>query len=185
MGVPPFIPYSAAAVGGTPYWNSYKSLYRQLLRWGWGVVVFPLSMKGFMTNKLIPIRYKLMWTLEQFKKKVLLVSIVFLITFGFSIVTFVNHDVKQTNFAYSLPYITSFILTCTLIFLIPGTAIRFKMSKPIPGNWPLWKKTIAFFEGPMVIINLLTFSFFPFVEAQTRMLLGKKMKDLYYTPKIR
>ena len=126
-----------------------------------------------------------MWTLEQFKKKVLLVSIVFLITFGFSIVTFVNHDVKQTNFAYSLPYITSFILTCTLIFLIPGTAIRFKMAKPIPGNWPLWKKTIAFFEGPMVIINLLTFSFFPFVEAQTRMLLGKKMKDLYYTPKIR
>ena len=184
-GIPHFIPYSADAVEGTTYWNSYKSLYRQLLRWGWGVVVFPLSMKGFMTNKLIPIRYKLMWTLEQFKKKVLLVSIVFLITFGFSIVTFVNHDVKQTNFAYNLPYITSFILTCTLIFLIPGTAIRFKMSKPIPGNWPLWKKTIAFFEGPMVIINLLTFSFFPFVEAQTRMLLGKKMKDLYYTPKIR
>ena len=39
-------------------------------------------------------------------------------------------------------------------------------------------------EGPLIVINLLTFSFFPFLEAQTRMLLGKKMKDLYFTTKM-
>ena len=185
VGTPHFIPYSADAVEGSSYWNSYRSLYKQLLRWGWGVIVFPLSMKGFMTNKLIPLKYKIMWTLEQFKKKVLLVSIVFLITFGFTILTFVNTDVKQTNFAYSLPFIMSFILTCTLVFLVPGTIVRFKMTTPIPAGWPFWRKVLAFFEGPLIIINLLTFSFFPFIEAQTRMLFGKKMKDLYYTPKVR
>jgi hypothetical protein len=155
------------------------------LRWGWGVIVFPLSMKGFMKHNKVPAKYKFLWTLEQFKKKVLLVSIVFLITFGFSIVTFINTDVKQTNFAYSLPYIMSFILTCTLVFMIPAITIRFRLIKPMPEDWPFWKKVLAFSESPLVIINMLTFSFIPFVEAQTRMLFGKKMKDLYYTPKVR
>ena len=120
-----------------------------------------------------------MWTLEQFKKKVLLVSIVFLITFGFTILTFVNTDVKQTNFAYSLPFIMSFILTCTLVFLVPGTIVRFKMTTPIPAGWPFWRKVLAFFEGPLIIINLLTFSFFPFIEAQTRTTL-RKLDNMKY-----
>ncbi|KKT82967.1 MAG: hypothetical protein UW82_C0051G0011, partial [candidate division WWE3 bacterium GW2011_GWC2_44_9] len=46
------------------------------------------------------------------------------------------------------------------------------------------RKIIFLLEGPLVVINLLTFSFFPFLDAQTRMMFGKKMKDLYFTPKM-
>ena len=55
----------------------------------------------------------------------------------------------------------------------------------MPKDWPVYKKLFAMLEGPLAIINLLTYSFVPFIEAQTRMLLGKKMKDLYHTPKVR
>jgi antibiotic biosynthesis monooxygenase (ABM) superfamily enzyme len=71
-----------------------------------------------------------------------------------------------------------------MIFLIPGFIIRSKIS-PMPKNWSLWKKAIVILEGPLVIVNLLTYSFIPYVDAQTRMMLGKKMKDHYHTPKVR
>ena len=100
-------------------------------------------------------------------------------------VTLVNPLVKQSNFAYSLPKIMSVILDVTLVCLIPATYLRLKVAKPMPSNWPLWKKAVVFMEGPLITINLLTYSFFPWVEAQTRMMLGKKMKDLYHTPKMR
>jgi hypothetical protein len=55
----------------------------------------------------------------------------------------------------------------------------------MPKDWPFWRKMFILLEGPMVVVNLFTYSFVPFVEAQTRMMLGKRMKDLYHTPKVR
>lgn len=184
-GVPHFIPYSADAVEGKNYINSYVSLYKQLLRWGWGAIDFPLSMTEFVKNSKIPLMRKIEWFLKHLEKRVLLINMVFLITFGFNLLTFVNPYVRQTNFAYALPNIMSGILTATLVFLIPGTIIRIKLATPMPRDWPLWKKFMAYMEGPLIILNLLTFSFFPFIEAQTRMLFGRPMKDLYHTPKLR
>lgn len=183
-GVCHYIPYAADAVEGTSYLNSYKSLYKQLLRWGWGVIVFPLSMKGFLKHKKIPVTKKFLWTYTQIKNKTLLVSIVFLITFGFYILTATNKYVKQSNFAYSLPYSISIMLSSILVLIVPITYIKMKIVGPFPKDLPWWRKFMFLLEGPLVVINLLTFSFFPFLEAQTRMMFGKKMKDLYFTPKM-
>lgn len=184
-GVCHYIPYSADAVEGISYTSSHKSLYKQLLRWGWGAVDFPLSMKGFLKNKEIDYVKKINWTLRHFQDRVVLVNIVFLITFGFGIVTLVNPLVKQSSFAYSLPRIMSAILTFTLVCLIPATFYRLKIGAKMPKEWSIFRKMLVYLEGPLIIINLLTFSFLPWIEAQTRMMFGKKLKDLYFTPKIR
>ncbi len=185
-GICHYIPYSADAVEGKNYWDSHRSLYKQLLRWGWGAVDFPISMKGFLKDRgEIDYVKKFHWLLRHIQDRVVLVNIVFLITFGFGIVTLVNPLVKQSSFAYSLPHIMSGILTITLACLLPATYYRIKLNAPVPSNWPLWRKLLVFLEGPLIIINLLTFSFIPWLEAQTRIMFGKKMRDLYYTPKIR
>jgi hypothetical protein len=184
-GVPHFIPYSADAVEGKNFIDSHVALYKQLLRWGWGAIDFPLSVKEFLKNKKIPLWKKIRWMMKHIEHRVILINIVFLITFGFGMVTLVNPYVKQSNFAYSLPDIMSTILTITLVFLIPGTYYRTKLAGSPPKKWPLWKKFIVVLEGPLIILNLLTYSFFPWIEAQTRMMLGRKMKDLYHTPKVR
>lgn len=185
-GVPHFIPYSADAVEGKNFIDSHVRLYRQLLRWGWGAIDFPLSVKEFLKNKRIKGWIKFEWILKHIEKRVILINIVFLITFGFGIVTLVNPLVKQSNFAYSLPDIMSVILTITLVFLIPGTYYRTKLAGKPPKNYSVLKRfAVVFIEGPLIIINLLTFSFFPWIDAQTRLMLGKKMQDLYHTPKVR
>ncbi|MFC1622098.1 hypothetical protein ACFL13_01800 [Patescibacteria group bacterium] len=180
-----YIPYSADAVEGRNYWDSHKSLYKQLLRWGWGVLVVPLSVKGFLKNKKVSVWKKLLWTYNHFKTRVVMINMVFLLTFGFALLTLANPDVKQSSFAYSLPDTMSLVLTVTLIFLAPPFYYRNKLAPPKPKEWPWWKKILVDFEGVLVIVNLLTFSFFPFVDAHTRMMFGKKMKDLYHTPKFR
>lgn len=184
-GVPHYIPYYADAVSGHNFYSACRSLYKQLLRWGWGVIDFPLSVKEFLRNNKIPLYLKVEWMFRHLEKRVLLIDSVFLTTFGFTLLTFFNPSVKQATFAYSLPKITSVIFTVTLIFFIPITIIRFKIVRPMPKEWKFWKRVLAVLEGPMVVINMLSFSFFPQIEAQTRMLLGKKMKDLYHTPKMR
>lgn len=184
-GVAHFIPYSADAVEGKNFIDSHKSLYKQLLRWGWGAVDFPLSIKGFIKNKKIKTSKKITWLIRHLKERVLLVNIVFLITFGFAIVTFVNPYVKQSIFAYSLPKITSLILTLTMTFMIPGIYFRKKFSVPPPEKWSRLRKALTYLEGPLIMINLLTYSFFPWIHAQTMLIFGKRFKDLYHTPKIR
>ena len=184
-GIPYYIPYSADAVEGKDYMDSHRSLYKQLLRWGWGAVDFPLSMKEFLKNKKIDFGIKVKWFLRHIKDRVFLINIVFLITFGFGIVTLVNPLVKQSSFAYSLPDIMSIILTITLIFLIPGGYFRTKFAAPAPKDWPWWRKALLLLEGPLIMFNLLTFSFFPWIHAQTMMVLGKRPRDLYHTPKVR
>lgn len=181
-----YVSYSADAVEGKNYFDSHRSLYKQLLRWGWGAVDFPLSIKGFLTDggEIAAVK-KIHWTLRHIQDRVILINIVFLITFGFGIVTIVNPSVKQSSFAYSLPDIMSTILTLTLVCLLPSTFYRMKISAPFPKSWPIWKKALVLLEGPLIIINLLTFSFIPWIEAQTRMMFGKKMRDLYHTPKVR
>ncbi len=184
-GVGHFIPYSADAVEGKNFRDSHRSLYKQLLRWGWGAVDFPLSVKTFIKDSDIKLSKKFRWVKRHIKERVILTNIVFLITFGFAIVTLVNPYVKQSNFAYSLPKITSFILTITMAFMIPGIYFRKKFSVAPPKEWSRFRRFLTYLEGPLITINLLTYSFFPTLHAQTMLIFGKRFKDLYHTQKIR
>lgn len=180
-----YIPYSADAVSSKNTYSTYKSMYLQLRRWGYGAIAVPVSFTGFLKNKKVHLSKKLLWVYAHLKRKVFMLSIVFLMTFGISLVTLVNQDARQISLIYSLPRIMSVILTFALIFLIPVTLFRNKIASPPPQNWSFLRKASTILEGPMVIVNLFTFSLIPFIDAQTRMVFGKRMKDLYHTPKVR
>lgn len=181
-----YIPYSADAVQAENFWASHKSMYLQLRRWGLGAVSIPISMVEFLRNKSIPRSKKLLWTINHLEKRVVLFTLVFLMTFGVSLLTLVNQDARQISLVYTLPNIMSSILTFTLVFLLPISILRSKVVAPMPKEWGFIRKAIVFVtEGPLVIINLLTFSLIPWIDAYTRMLFGKNVVDFYWTPKIR
>jgi hypothetical protein len=160
-------------------------MYLQLRRWGWGAISVPLSITEFLKNKKIPLGKKLSWTMAHIQRRVVFLTLVFLMTFGISIVTLVNRDAQQISLIYSLPDILSVLLTVALIFLVPISVYRTKIVKPWPKEWSFFRKALTFLEGPLVIINLFTFSLIPWIDAQTRMMLGKKMQNQYHTPKVR
>ncbi len=180
-----YIPYSADAVQSESYWKSHRSMYKQLLRWGWGAIAIPISLKEFMKNREVPVNIKTLWIYRHIRNKIVLITLVFLMTFGIPIITLVNPLVRQTISVYNLPDTISVLQTMALLMLVPLSVFRGRLTRPIPSDWPFWKKFLILLEGPMVVINLLTFSFLPYVEAQTRMMFGRRMKDLYHTPKVR
>ncbi|EFK95404.1 hypothetical protein LDC_2587 [sediment metagenome] len=70
--------------------------------------------------------------------------------------------------------------------LLPVGYVKYKLySHIIRKDWPLWKKAVIFIESPLVMINLLTFSFIPWLIAETQMMFGKLPKVTFYTPKTR
>jgi len=180
-----FIPVSSDAVQGSSWFSSHKSQYKQLVRWGWGVLVFPLAVKGFVRNRRIPIFKRLTQLYYLIETYTLWITIVFLISFGILILYAVNPEAKQNPLAYSIPKVTSTVLTLAILLLIPASVIKDKLSRKKPENWPFWKKLWSYFEGPLVVINLLTYGFIPYIHAETKYMFGGKMKDLYFTPKIR
>ena len=180
-----YIPNSSDAVHADSFIKAHKSLYKQLLRWGWGSVTTPIALEGFSEHKNIPLKIKLSWAYNKIERHLVFRTIVFLITFGFAILTLVNEGVRQTTVAYRLPDVISAILTFGLILLIPTTIIRGKLITPPPKKRGYIRRFFSLLEGPLVIINLLTFSFLPYLEAETRMMLGKGFKVLHFTPKYR
>ena len=181
-----YIPYSADAVQSETFLGSHKSMYLQLRRWGTGAIAIPISMLEFLKNNKIPKSKKIMWTMNHLKRRVVLFTLVFLMTFGVSLLTLVNQNARQISLVYTLPNIMSTILTITLVFLIPVTFLRSKIVKPMPKKWNIFRRLlVTIVDGPLVIINLLTFSLIPWIDAYTRMLFGRKLNDFYYTPKVR
>lgn len=185
-GVPFFIPLRLDAAEGSGYVNSHISLYKQQLRWGWGIITFPMAFLAVPKAKKASIFEKIshMWIkIEHF---VILRVLAFLLTFGFVMLSFVNPVYTQGNYAYTIPGISSVLLTVTLAGLVPVYIVRRNLKKPMPTRWPLYKKVfLTLLEFPILYVNFLTFGFVPWLEAQTKLMLGKKYKSLYYTPKFR
>jgi len=180
-----FMPIYSDAVQGRDSLHSHVSQYKQLLRWGWGVVVFPLAMEGFLKEKSVPWSKKLMGVVYMIEQYTIWRTITFLITFGFGLFTLFNEAARQSALTYTVPDITGWVLTGAVFFLLPITIYREKLIIKKPASWPWWKKLWTYIEGPLVILNLLTYAFIPYLDAQTRFMFGKRMKDLYFTPKIR
>jgi hypothetical protein len=178
-----YVPVYADAVQGKNWIKAHVAQYKQLLRWGWGVIVFPIAMKGFLTAKM-PLRLKLEKLYHMVEQYTIWRTVTFLITFGFLLLVLVNPNIRQTSLGYQLPRITGTILTGAFLFLLPLAILRAKITRPIPSGWPWWKRVWAYLEGPLVIVNLLTYTFFPYLEAETRLMLGKRLK-FWSTPKVR
>lgn len=169
-----YIPISSDAVQGKSFIDAHKSQYRQLLRWGWGVMVFPLAMTGFLTVPGVPLRQKILHLTKMIEQYTIWRTVTFLLTFGFPLLLLFNPTLRTTSLGYNLPRLTGNILTFALVFLVPATFIREKIVKKKPKHWPIWKKILAFMEGPLVIVNLLTYVLVPYVDAETRMMLGRR-----------
>ena len=178
-----YIPVFADAVQDQGVIKTHVSQYKQLLRWGWGVVTFPIAMKGFLTTR-IPLGTKLLKLYHLLEQYTIWRTVTFLITFGFLLLAIANPEVRLTAAGYRLPEITGVILTAAFIFLLPVTYLRSKITTPMPVYWPWWKKLWGWLEGPLVIINLLTYTLVPYIDAETRLMLGRRL-EFWSTPKVR
>jgi hypothetical protein len=183
-----FTPLSADAVYNPNYIKNHREQYRQYVRWGWGVISFPIGFKGLLKHTEIPLWKRLDKMKHLFDVFVFWKVLAYLLTFGMPIVLLINkqyfYDLVEW---YALPNTVSQIMGLAVIFIFPVTFIKIKLAPPKPKNWSNLRLILThIIEMPLNIITLLTFSFLPFVEASTRMMFGQKSaRAVTWSEKIR
>ena len=180
------LPIYSDATGGENYVIAHRNLFKQLVRWGWGSVSTAIAFKMFFTRKLenLTLDQKLVWLYLKIERHLLVRTSVFLITFGFTILTFVNRSFRMQATTYGLPKIISIFLTAGIFMFIPLTYVRHKLY-PVPSTFPKWRKYTALLEAPFAMINMLTYGLVPWLYAETMMMFGYLPKVTHYTEKVR
>ncbi len=181
-----YIPLNADAVYDPSYIKNHREQYKQYLRWGWGVITFPIALKGLLAAKDIPLWKRLGKIWHLFEVFVFFKVLAYLLTFSIPLILLLNPQLQELVIWYSLPNTISSIMGVAVIFLLPTTIYKLLLAPPRPKNWTnLRYFATALIEAPLNIINLLTFSFLPFIEASTRMMFGQSSTKISWSNKVR
>ncbi|MCL5733753.1 MAG: glycosyltransferase family 2 protein [Patescibacteria group bacterium] len=188
FGVAPlYYPLSMDANTAPTFWKSMKNLYKQQRRWGWGVENIPYVLIGFSKDPLIPLRKKFYWTfnlLEGFHSWATNALIIFAL--GWLPVLIGGSAFNHTLLSYSLPTITRWLMTLSMIGIISSAIINLTLLPPKPSWFRWYHYFLYFFQWFLMPITLIIFGSFPGLESQTRLALGGKFRlGFWVTPKMR
>ena len=170
---PIYLPIYADAAESTSFWKTIKNQYQQRKRWAWGVSDDPWIIKNYFLTQGVPFWEKTMRLLYVLQAHFLWPVHFFIITIGLTIPSILNPRFARTTLGYTVPKLSSLVLTIALVFL--GVMLVFdKIYKPQrPKDYPLWRAVIAPLEFFLMPIAGFFFSALPGIDAHTRLMLGK------------
>ena len=170
---PIFLPSSADAAQSTSTWRTLINEYEQKKRWAWGVSDLPLFIEMYFKQPKVSFINKTLRIARVATDHLLWPVNWFIITVGVSIVTLVNPLFRRTALGFSLPRISSGILTITLIYLVILLYIEFRHRPSRPHDVPKWRAWLTPFEFILMPISGFFFNALPGLDAHTRLMLGK------------
>lgn len=170
---PIYLPLHADAAQSTGFWKTIKNQYQQIQRWAWGVSDDPWVIKNYLLTRGIPFWDKTMrlgqilwahfsWPVNWF-----------IITLGLTVPTLLNPAFGRTALGYTIPKLSSFVLTVALLFLIVMIIIDNIHKPKRPKEFPIWRVLLIPFEFILMPISGFLFGALPGLDAHTRLMLGK------------
>jgi hypothetical protein len=172
---PLYLPLMADAPDSGSFWKTVKNQYEQFKRWAWGVSDTPWIIKNYFINQEIPFWDETMRLLFVIQSHFLWPVNWFLITIGLTIPVLLNPRFAKTTLAYTVPKISSTILTTALIFLVVVLFLDY-IYKPAPKTKKFLRRLFFPFEFLLMPIAGLIFSALPSLDAHTRLMLGKYLE---------
>jgi len=184
--VPLFYPVYMDANVAPTFWRTIRNLYRQQRRWAWGVENVPYVLTGFAADK-IPRRekiYRIFHLMEDFHSWATNALIIFI--FGWLPAAIGGESFNVSLLSYNLPRITSFIMTLASIGIVTSAVLALSLLPPKPKKFRFRHYFFYLIQWVLMPITLVVMGSLPALEAQTRLMLGKKHHlDFWVTPKIR
>lgn len=170
---PIYLPLLADAAQSTSFWKTLQNQYQQIQRWAWGVSDDPWIIKSYFLAKDVPFWDKTTRLFQVIWGHFLWPVNWFIITLGLTIPTLLNPAFGRTALGYTVPKLSSFILTISLVFLVIMIVID-NIHKPArPKTFPLWRRFLTPLEFVLMPIAGFFFSALPGIDAHTRLMLGK------------
>lgn len=175
--VPMYTTLSMDVVTGDTWWETIRSLYRQKRRWAWGVENFPMIVRGFLASRRIPLREKLMHTLKMLESHLAWTTWGFMLTiYNWLPALFAGREFSSTIMYFSAPRITVTIFRLAGISLATTIALSLMLMPRPVSRRPLLLRLRHAAEWLCVPVITLIFSAIPALDAQTRLMLGRRME---------
>ncbi|MFC1789710.1 glycosyltransferase [Patescibacteria group bacterium] len=173
--VPIHYTISMDAVVAKNFWRTAKNQYKQQRRWASGSEGVPYLLFGLFKNKKIPFR-------KGFSYSFLMVeafwawgtNAILILCLGWLPLVLNQGEFLTTVLAHNLPYITRNLMTVAMIGLFVCIIINtLLVPRPKELNWG--KKFSIIAQWLFFPFGLIFFGSFPSIDAQTRLMLGKRM----------
>ena len=173
---PIYLPLFADAAQSTSFWKTIKNQYQQLQRWAWGVSDDPWIIKSYFLTRNIPFWDKTMRLIQVVWSHFLWPVNWFIISVGLTVPTLLNPAFGRTALGYTVPKLSSLILTIALVFLVIMIVIDNIQKPKRPKEFSLFRLILTPFEFILMPLAGFLFTALPGIDAHTRLMLGKYME---------
>lgn len=173
---PLFYPVAMDANVASSFLKTIINIYKQQRRWAYGVGDVAYLFFGFLKNKKICLLKKFDWGLFTFEGYYSWATNAFILfLFGWIPVLLGPAEFRATMFAYTLPHITQFIMSVTMIGILSGAFMNMVLLPKKPPHISRLAYLYMIAQWILVPFISIFFSALPALEAQTRWMLGKYM----------
>ncbi|HUW21245.1 MAG TPA: glycosyltransferase family 2 protein [Candidatus Bathyarchaeia archaeon] len=173
---PIFLPLQVDAAESTTFLKTFKNQYEQFKRWAWGVSDDPYIIKNYFLTPGVSFWNKTIRVVRIVEDHFLWPVNWFFITLGITLPSIFNRRFSRTIMGYTLPRLSSTILSFTLIFMVIILIIDAKQRPPRPKEFPRWRVWLIPLEFILMPIAGFFFTALPGLDAQTRLMLGKYLE---------
>lgn len=183
--VPISYPVSMDANLGPNIWQTAKNVYKQQLRWTWGVENLPYIIFNFIKNDKISAKKKLYHIFTQMEGFWSLSTnplMIFLL--GWLPLAIGGSDFNQTLISYTLPRVTRNLMILAMMGLVLSAILSLSLLPPLPKNTNKHKYFFMVFQWILIPFTLPIFGAIPGMHSQTRLMIGKYL-GFWVTPKHR
>lgn len=170
---PIYLPVYGNAAQSTTFLKTLKAQYQQMKRWAWGVSDDPWIIKNYLFTRGVPFWEKTMRIIHVLQSHFLWPVNWFIITLGLQIPILINPRFGRTALGYTVPRLSSLILTVALVFLVIMLILDKIYKPPRPKEFPAWRALLSPLEFLLMPIAGFFFSALPGLDAHTRLMLGK------------
>lgn len=170
---PIFLPIYADAAQSHGFWSTMKNQYEQLKRWAWGVSDDAYIIRQYVLTDGVPFWDKTMRVLKVIEDHFLWPVNWFAITVSAILPPLLNKDFARLTLGKTLPQVTSFLLTISLISMLTIFIIDAINRPPRPNKWNPFSYIFQFLEFLLLPVIGFFFSALPGIDAHTRLMLGK------------
>ncbi len=170
---PIFLPILADAAEADGIWNTFVNQYEQLKRWAWGASDDAYIIRQYVLSEGIPFWDKTIRIFKVIEDHFLWPVNWFAITVSAILPPLLNDEFSRTILGKTLPQVTSFLLTLSLVSMFVIFIIDAINRPPRPNKRNIFSYILQPIEFLLLPIIGFFFSALPGIDAHTRLMLGK------------
>jgi hypothetical protein len=168
--------------------QSARNLYKQQRRWAWGVEHFPYIMEQFRQHKEIKfgVKFKYVFNLMEGMFSWATAPILIFIL-GRLPLWVAGHGSQSTSvIVQNTPYVLEWLMTLAMLGMFVSAIFSFLVLPQRPKHAARHRWLIMILQWVLLPFTLVIFGSIPAIDAQTRLMLGKKYHlGFWVTPKPR